>query len=96
MSANIPILSLDESAKRACEGKVTAAECNKVLKQFANNKSPGNDSLTIEFYQFFWPSISNILIQCFNYSHDHGELIMIIIISLIEKEGKDHQFIKNW
>ena len=85
-------------SKRACEGKVSVEECSKVLKQFANNKSPVNDGLTIEFYRHFWPSISHMLIQCFNYSHDHGELSTSqkqAIISLIEKEGKDRQFIKN-
>ena len=38
----------------ACEGKLTIDECFKSLNSFENNKSPGNDGLTAEFYKAFW------------------------------------------
>ena len=66
---------------------------------FSNNKSPGNDGITIEFYRHFWDAISLPLIQCFNFSYDHGELSNSqrqAIICLLEKAGKDRQYIKNW
>ena len=97
MQANVPLL--DNGLQRVCDGKVSVEECKKVLKLFSNNKSPGNDGLTIEFYCQFWSLISTPLIQCFNYSYDHGELSHSqkqAIISLLEKEGKDRQYIKNW
>ena len=47
---NIPKLSRQQ--KLSCEGKVTIEECTNVLKSFKENKSPGNDGLTIEFYKF--------------------------------------------
>ncbi len=37
-----------------------------------NYKSPGNDGLTIEFYKAFWKKLGDDLINCFNYSYDHG------------------------
>ena len=40
--------------KLNCGGKVTIEECTSVLNSFKENKSPGNDGLTIEFYKFFW------------------------------------------
>ena len=39
---------------QACEGKLTVAECLKSLQSFENNKSPGDDGLTAEFYKAFW------------------------------------------
>ena len=36
-----------------CEGKLTADECFKSLQLFENNKSPGEDGLTVEFYKTF-------------------------------------------
>ena len=97
MQTHVP--SLTESMKRACDGKVTIDECQKVLQQFKRNKSPGNDGITIEFYRKFWGKISTNLIQCYNYSYEHGELSNSqkqAIISLLEKEGKDRQYVKNW
>jgi exonuclease III len=97
MRGTVPMLS--ENLKMSCEGKVTVEECHKNLKQFKNNKSPGNDGLTAEFYKTFWPTIANTLIQCYNYLYEHGELSNSqkqAIISLIEKQGKDREFIQNW
>ena len=36
-----------------CEGKLTNSECFKSLQTFQNNKPPGNDGLTAEFYKAF-------------------------------------------
>ena len=32
---------------------VTNDECSEALKEMQNNKSPGYDGLTVEFYMFF-------------------------------------------
>ena len=68
-------------------------------RPFANNKTPGNDGLTIEFYKTFWKDIGNLLIECLNFSHKYGELSTSqkqAIIILIEKENRDRRLIKNW
>ena len=45
----IPRLTADNA--HICEGKFTVAECFKSLQLFENNKSPGEDGLTVEFYK---------------------------------------------
>ena len=43
----IPKLSSEKAA--TCEGKLTVEECLQSLQSFKENKSPGNDGLTVEF-----------------------------------------------
>ena len=45
----LPKLSLDQ--KQLCEGNLTEKELFTALKSMENNKSPGNDGLTKEFYR---------------------------------------------
>ena len=52
--ANPEIPRLAEENAHACEGKLTVAQCLKSLQLFENNKSPGDDGLTAEFYKAFW------------------------------------------
>ena len=82
-----------------CEGRLTPTECLHSLRSFQNNKSPGNDGLTVEFYTAFWESLGELLVDCLNYSFDHGELSNSqkqAIITLIEKKDKDKRKISNW
>ena len=56
------------------------------------NKFPGNDSLTTEFYQFFWHDIKDFFISSINCSQMRKEFSVSqkqAIIKLIEKKGKD-------
>ena len=59
-----------------------------------NNKSPGNDGLTKEFYEGFWDEINGLLIASATEAKQRGELSISqrqAIIKLIEKkiETKD-------
>ena len=56
-SVNIPKLS--DEKRGICEGKLTVNECCNILNTFKNNKTPGNDGLTIEFYKAFWSLLGN-------------------------------------
>ena len=69
------------------------------LKNFQENKTPGNDGLTVEFYLAFWPLVGKCLIECLNFAHRHGELSTSqkqAMITLIEKKDKDKRLLKNW
>ena len=37
-----------------------------------NNKSPGLDGLSTNFYKHFWPIIGPELTRIYNYAYDHG------------------------
>ena len=93
------ITKLQEESREFCEGKVTREECYKVLKEMKCNKSPGNDGYTVEFYCTFWPLLGEIIVESFNESYKTGELSISQkqgIITLIEKEGKNTFYIKNY
>ena len=71
----------------------------KSLQSFQSNKSPGNDGLTVEFYNAFWESLGKLLVDSLNCSFDKGELSNSqkqAIITLIEKKDKDKRKISNW
>ena len=85
----IPKLTPDDA--QVCEGKLTVAECFKSLQLFKNNKSPGDDGLTVEFYKAFWNVVGKIMVESLNYAYDHGELSNSqrrAIITLSEKKDK--------
>ena len=69
------------------------------MSTFPKNKTPGNDGLSIEFYQAFWPLVGTLLVDSLNYAFEFGELSNTqkqAIITLIEKKGKDKRLVKNW
>ena len=85
--------------KEICEGQLTYSECFKVLSAFENNKTPGNDGLSIEFYKLFWPEFGTFLVDSLNYAYIQGELSNSqkeAVITLIEKKDRDRRLIKNW
>jgi hypothetical protein len=94
---NVPHLA--DELKQSCEGILTNMECQKVIKEMKNNKSPGNDGLPIELYKIFWPSIGHEVVNCFNHAHANGNMSNSqkqAVITLIDKPGKDRLFLKNW
>ena len=44
------ISSLSQEEKNACEGLLRENKCLNAIKEFKNNKSPGTDGFTAEFY----------------------------------------------
>jgi len=96
-TGSLPRLSDDE--KLICEGHVTYEECFSALKMMKNDKSPGSDGLTKEFYVQFFPIIGNIYITIINHSYELGLLSSSQRtghITLICKD-KDHaDNMKNW
>ena len=90
---------LSDEMRSSCEGRLSVKECFDCLQSFQNNKSPGNDGLTVEFYKTFWNSIENLVVDSLNYSYECAELSNTqkqAIITLIEKKGKDKRNIGNW
>ena len=63
-----------------------------------NDKSPGNDGITKEFYEFFWDDIKNSLSGSVKKSFTIGELSTSqkqAVIKLLKKKDKEKWLIKN-
>ena len=71
---------------------ISEEECLTALKEYKNNKTPGTDGLTAEFYKFFWSDLGTEMTASFNYAFQKGSLSISQkrgIISLIPKKNKD-------
>ena len=65
------------------------------IKKMANDKSPGQDGITIEFYKTHWNLIGD---DVFRYGLEHGEIAYsqyLAIITLLYKKGP-RENIRNW
>ena len=60
--------TLTKNQAELCEGAVTHDEITEAVKQTQNDKSPGTDGLTYEFYKAFWHLLGKDLVQVFNNS----------------------------
>ena len=93
------ICKLSNEDALVCEGRLTVEECLKSLYSFQNNKSPGIDGLSIEFYKAFWDILGVLLVDSVNCSYDQTELSNTqkqATITLLEKKDKDKRQISNW
>ena len=63
---NIPKRS--HEAMTSCEGKLMVKECWNALDLIGNNKSPGNDGFTKEFYLAFFNDLNQYLVDSLNFS----------------------------
>ena len=93
----IPQLSEEES--ESLNKPTSKQELKDTLDKCNNNKSPGNDGLTKEFYCYFWNIISDTLYESYLESIRIGKLSTSQrqnLIILLEKAGKDKTIIKNW
>lgn len=68
------IKPLSGESANICKGKATKEECINSLNEIKNDKSPGSDGLTSEFYKRFWEEIGDDVLQSINSAFDKGEL----------------------
>ena len=62
----MPLPKLTNEQTLSCEGIISDDKVFKSFKSVENNKSPGNDGLSKEFYKFFWNKIKNPLLASIN------------------------------
>ena len=94
---NIPQLSAAE--KLVCEELLNMIDIGKALKELPNNKSPGCDGFTTNFYKFFWVDIKELLLDSYTYSFEHGLLTQEQrrgILNILPKKGKDLRYLAHW
>ena len=95
----LPKLNENQNQTLKCEGAITESELLKVLTSMDNDKSPGNDVITKEFYITFWDVVKEPLCASIQQSFIVGELRTSekqAFIKSIEKKDRDKKFIKNW
>ena len=69
------------------------------FEDMKNQKSPGSDGITTEFYKMFWNGIKEYYIKSINLSFQNGELMELqkqSIITLLPKNGKDNLLLEKW
>ena len=78
--------------KEYCESKLTLTDLTRALKSMANNKSPGLDGFTTNFYKYFWSELQLPLFESYLYSFENGQLSdgqRRGLLNLIPKPSKD-------
>lgn len=75
-----------------CDAPLTMEECYTALMSMANNKSPGSDGFSVEFYKFFWDDIKDLVFESFQYAFITKRMSIEQrrgVISLIPKKDKE-------
>ena len=96
---DITIPSLTTEQSLSCEANLTEKEIYNTLISFENNKSPGNDGLTKEFYYTFWDDIKDTFMKSLKESKKLKYFCASqrqAIVKLLEKPNKDKRYISNW
>ena len=84
--------------RQICEKDITTDEIRKAILNFENNKSPGNDGLTEEFYKTFSEIFVNDLQELYREISEVGRMpdsMRQAVITCIYKKG-DIEDITNW
>ena len=93
------IPKLSDQKKHSIQGALTLEELKYTLKEMKNDKSPGTDGFTVEFFKFFFINIGIFLLRSINEGYLNGELSVTQkqgIITCIPKENKEKKYLKNW
>jgi len=93
------INELNDIQKEFCEGQISEKDVKTALSAMSNNKSPGSDGFTVEFYKFFYNDIGEYLLKSYNHAFSSGALSVtqrLGVITCLPKPNKDRELIKNW
>ena len=91
--------TVSAAEKQHCDRRITENECFKAISQLSNNKFPGLDEFSTEFYKVFWEVIKSDFLDCLNFSMKNLELCNSQyegVITLLLKPGKDHLYASNY
>ena len=97
-NVEIPKLSVQEKDELEA-GYLTFEECKKIIETFPNDKSPGEDGFTAEFYKHFFDLVGHDLVESLNTAYDIGKLSISQrrgMIILLPKGDEPLTQLKNW
>ena len=89
---------LDEKQKKELEGLLQYNEVTHTLKNMKNDKSPGGDGFTSNFYKVFWNKIGHFVVRALNHafiSRSFSPNVKIGTITCIPKYNKPKKFLKK-
>ena len=90
---------LTKQQAQSIEGTLTLTELTYSLNNMKNDKSPGPDGFTVEFYKAFWPELSYTVLRAINSAFKNASFLNTRTegnIILIPKGNKPRKYIKNW
>ena len=61
--SDIHLPTISDEIYTICEAEVTEANLLVALKSIPDDKTPGNDDLSKEFYETFWEDIKDVFIN---------------------------------
>ena len=86
---NISFPVINNDFFNLCENDLAEDELLISLKSMQNNKTPGNDGLTKEFYETFWNEIKHIFLKSLKQAKEKGQSSISqrqAVIKLIDKK----------
>ena len=90
---------LTQLEKEELDNPITKIEIDDALAKMKNNKSPGLDGYSAEFYKKICPQLGNFFLECINECFEHNSLTESMtqgLITCLPKSGKARNLIKNW
>lgn len=97
--SDLPRNGLCREDSISCDGILTIDECYNSLLSLNNDKTPGSDGLSTNFYKRFWHLIGGIVLNALNYAYLNHRLSAEQsrgIITLIPKPEKDSTLLENY
>ena len=95
---NLESPKLNEQERSTLEKEISMSELRKAIFVSKKEKVPGMDGLPNEFYQIFFNEIAGLLLKVCREIAINGLHVTArqCIIALIEKPGRNLDFLKNW
>ena len=87
--------TIDSNLADELDSELTINKLDAVYSKLKNNKSPGWDGLTAEFFKIFWEDIRLILFNCYQESINNCSLSpsqRIGVLTLIQSQNNQ----RNW
>ena len=91
---NIPSPKLTNKQTLSSKGIKSEDEVFKSFKSMENNKSPGNDGISKEFYESFWDEIKKLFLASIHKAFSTSQ--KQAVIKILGKKDKDKRFIEKW
>ena len=89
---------LSENDANSLEGRLTINEISKALKAMKNQKCPGIDSFSADFFKIFWAKLKFFVLRSLDCGYNTGQISISLrqyINLCLPKGDKPRQFLKK-